>query len=156
MVWSIPLSAWRHKLNQMYTRRSDDPQNTHIYKFYLDCFPVRTTHLQQLKCNTLSSFEYANWIFHQYFSDSYCQEQFQIDATVVFHKRHSENQSEKRKFFWALFSLLRKIKDLRTVLYKPQYLRLILKIVDQIKSANLSIYLMKIFLFFSGRCCSTI
>ena len=44
----------------------------HSYKFYLDCFPVRTTHLQQLKCNTLSSFEYANWIFHQYFSDSYC------------------------------------------------------------------------------------
>ena len=45
---------------------------------------------------------------------------------------------------------------MRTVLYKPQYLRLILKIVDQIKSANLSIYLMKIFLFFSGRCCRTI
>ena len=45
---------------------------------------------------------------------------------------------------------------MRVVLYKPQYLRLILKIVDQIKSANLSIYLMKIFLFFSGRCCSTI
>ena len=45
---------------------------------------------------------------------------------------------------------------MRVVLYKPQYLRLILKIVDQIKSANLSIYLMKIFLFFSSRCCSTI